>query len=51
MAFLWCFSSRKRSVSPALGEPGTGDAAMTDGWRDYAYPDSTGSKKMKTDGG
>ncbi|KAJ4944250.1 hypothetical protein JOQ06_012795 [Pogonophryne albipinna] len=40
---------RKRSVSPALGEPGTGDAAMTDGWRDYAYPDSTGSKKMKTD--
>ncbi|XP_010792276.1 poly(A)-specific ribonuclease PARN-like [Notothenia coriiceps] len=40
---------RKRSVSPAMGEPGTGDAAMTDGWRDYAYPDSTGSKKMKTD--
>ncbi|XP_033986286.1 poly(A)-specific ribonuclease PARN [Trematomus bernacchii] len=40
---------RKRSISPALGEPGTGDAAMTDGWRDYAYPDSTGSKKMKTD--
>ncbi|XP_029006735.1 poly(A)-specific ribonuclease PARN [Betta splendens] len=40
---------RKRSISPVPGEPGSGDAVITDGWSHYSYPDSTGSKKMKTD--
>ncbi|KAF3687931.1 Poly(A)-specific ribonuclease PARN [Channa argus] len=40
---------RKRSISPAQGEPGNEDSLITDGWSHYSYPDSTGSKKMKTD--
>nr|XP_046226714.1 poly(A)-specific ribonuclease PARN isoform X2 [Scatophagus argus] len=40
---------RKRSISPVQGEQGTGDAPITDGWSHYSYPDSAGSKKMKTD--
>lgn len=40
---------RKRSISPVQGEQGAGDAPVTDGWSHYSYPDSTGSKKMKTD--
>ncbi|KAK2817340.1 hypothetical protein Q5P01_025531 [Channa striata] len=40
---------RKRSISPAQGEPGSEDALITDGWSHYSFPDSTGSKKMKTD--
>lgn len=40
---------RKRSISPVQGEQGHGDAPVTDGWSHYSYPDSTGSKKMKTD--
>ncbi|KAM9362822.1 poly(A)-specific ribonuclease PARN [Symphorus nematophorus] len=40
---------RKRSISPVQGEQGTGEALITDGWSHYSYPDSTGSKKMKTD--
>ena len=41
---------RKRSISPTQGEQGTGESAITDGWSHYSYPDSTCSKKMKTDG-
>ncbi|XP_033480401.1 poly(A)-specific ribonuclease PARN [Epinephelus lanceolatus] len=40
---------RKRSISPVQGEQGLGDTPVTDGWSHYSYPDSTGSKKMKTD--
>ncbi|XP_078132024.1 poly(A)-specific ribonuclease PARN [Sander vitreus] len=40
---------RKRSISPAQREQGTGDSPITDGWSHCSYPDSTGSKKMKTD--
>ncbi|XP_042341736.1 poly(A)-specific ribonuclease PARN [Plectropomus leopardus] len=40
---------RKRSISPVHGEQGGRDAPATDGWSHYSYPDSTGSKKMKTD--
>uniref|UniRef100_A0AAQ5ZY03 Poly(A)-specific ribonuclease PARN n=1 Tax=Amphiprion ocellaris TaxID=80972 RepID=A0AAQ5ZY03_AMPOC len=29
---------------------GTEEALIADGWSHYSYPDSTGSKKMKTDG-
>ncbi|XP_034385331.1 poly(A)-specific ribonuclease PARN-like isoform X2 [Cyclopterus lumpus] len=38
---------RKRSISPVQG---SADAPVTDGWSNYSYPDSAGSKKMKTDG-
>lgn len=41
---------RKRSISPIQGEQGTGESAITDGWSHYSYPDSTCSKKMRTDG-
>lgn len=41
---------RKRSISPVQGEQGAGDTLIADGWSHYSYPDSTGSKKMKTDG-
>lgn len=41
---------RKRSISPVQGEAATGEAAGTDGWSQYSYPDGTGSKKMRTDG-
>uniref|UniRef100_A0A8C2WEL9 Poly(A)-specific ribonuclease PARN n=1 Tax=Cyclopterus lumpus TaxID=8103 RepID=A0A8C2WEL9_CYCLU len=41
---------RKRSISPVQGEQGSADAPVTDGWSNYSYPDSAGSKKMKTDG-
>lgn len=27
-----------------------GDSPAADGWSHYSYPDSTGSKKMRTDG-
>ncbi|XP_073334194.1 poly(A)-specific ribonuclease PARN [Pagrus major] len=40
---------RKRSISPVQGEQGASDALITDGWSHYSYPDSAGSKKMKTD--
>ncbi|XP_034409821.1 poly(A)-specific ribonuclease PARN [Cyclopterus lumpus] len=40
---------RKRSISPVQGEQGSADAPVTDGWSNYSYPDSAGSKKMKTD--
>ncbi|KAG8014615.1 Poly(A)-specific ribonuclease PARN, partial [Nibea albiflora] len=40
---------RKRSISPVQGEQGAGEALNTDGWSHYSYPDSAGSKKMKTD--
>ncbi|KAF1394744.1 hypothetical protein PFLUV_G00004330 [Perca fluviatilis] len=40
---------RKRSISPTQGEQGAGDAPITDGWSQCSYPNSTGSKKMKTD--
>ncbi|TNN46190.1 Poly(A)-specific ribonuclease PARN [Liparis tanakae] len=40
---------RKRSISPVRGEQSAGDTAVTDGWSNYAYPDSAGGKKMKTD--
>ncbi|XP_069023364.1 poly(A)-specific ribonuclease PARN isoform X3 [Embiotoca jacksoni] len=40
---------RKRSISPIQGEQGSGESVITDGWSHYSYPDSTGSKKMKTD--
>lgn len=40
---------RKRSISPVQGEQGTEEALIADGWSHYSYPDSTGSKKMKTD--
>ncbi|XP_031719066.1 poly(A)-specific ribonuclease PARN [Anarrhichthys ocellatus] len=40
---------RKRCISPVQGEQGAVDAPITDGWSHYSYPDSTGSKKMKTD--
>ncbi|XP_018558109.1 LOW QUALITY PROTEIN: poly(A)-specific ribonuclease PARN [Lates calcarifer] len=40
---------RKRSISPVQGEQGSGEPLITDGWSHYSYPDSTGSKKMKTD--
>lgn len=32
------------------GEQGADDAQITDGWSHYSYPDTTGTKKMKTDG-
>uniref|UniRef100_A0A669F4G2 Poly(A)-specific ribonuclease PARN n=1 Tax=Oreochromis niloticus TaxID=8128 RepID=A0A669F4G2_ORENI len=41
---------RKRSISPMQGEQGADDAQITDGWSHYSYPDTTGTKKMKTDG-
>lgn len=47
---LLCRCLRKRSISPVQGEQGTGESLITDGWSHYSYPDSTGSKKMKTDG-
>ncbi|XP_010731915.2 poly(A)-specific ribonuclease PARN isoform X2 [Larimichthys crocea] len=40
---------RKRSISPVQGEQGAGESLNTDGWSHYSYPDSAGSKKMKTD--
>ncbi|XP_053274302.1 poly(A)-specific ribonuclease PARN [Pleuronectes platessa] len=40
---------RKRSISPVQGEQGIGELVITDGWSQYSYPDSMGSKKMKTD--
>ncbi|XP_006804394.1 poly(A)-specific ribonuclease PARN [Neolamprologus brichardi] len=40
---------RKRSISPMQGEQGADDAQITDGWSHYSYPDTTGTKKMKTD--
>ncbi|XP_045903252.1 poly(A)-specific ribonuclease PARN [Micropterus dolomieu] len=40
---------RKRSISPVQGEHESGEALIADGWSHYSYPDSTGSKKMKTD--
>uniref|UniRef100_A0A665TJG5 Poly(A)-specific ribonuclease PARN n=1 Tax=Echeneis naucrates TaxID=173247 RepID=A0A665TJG5_ECHNA len=40
----------KRSISPVQGEQGSGEPLIADGWSHYSYPDSTGSKKMKTDG-
>ncbi|XP_047435287.1 poly(A)-specific ribonuclease PARN isoform X2 [Mugil cephalus] len=40
---------RKRSISPVSGEKGTDEAQAADGWSHYSYPDSTGSKKLKTD--
>lgn len=43
-------SLRKRSISPVQGEQGLGDSPAADGWSHYSYPDSTGSKKMRTDG-
>lgn len=43
-------SLRKRSISPVQGEQGMGNSPATDGWNHDLYPDSTGSKKMKTDG-
>lgn len=42
---------RKRSISPVQEDQGSGETQITDGWSHYSYPDSTGSKKMKTDGG
>lgn len=47
--FGYASGLRKRSISPVQGEQGSGDAVITDGWSHYSYPDSTGSKKMKTD--
>uniref|UniRef100_A0AAX7TYQ5 Poly(A)-specific ribonuclease PARN n=1 Tax=Astatotilapia calliptera TaxID=8154 RepID=A0AAX7TYQ5_ASTCA len=44
-----CFTL-KRSISPMQGEQGADDAQITDGWSHYSYPDTTGTKKMKTDG-
>uniref|UniRef100_A0A672Z553 Poly(A)-specific ribonuclease PARN n=1 Tax=Sphaeramia orbicularis TaxID=375764 RepID=A0A672Z553_9TELE len=41
---------RKRSISPVQAEQGGTEPLITDGWSHYSYPDSTGSKKMKTDG-
>lgn len=41
---------RKRSISPVQMEQGGTEPVITDGWSHYSYPDSTGSKKMKTDG-
>uniref|UniRef100_A0AAQ5X6Y9 Poly(A)-specific ribonuclease PARN n=1 Tax=Amphiprion ocellaris TaxID=80972 RepID=A0AAQ5X6Y9_AMPOC len=43
-------TSGKRSISPVQGAQGTEEALIADGWSHYSYPDSTGSKKMKTDG-
>ncbi|XP_040001317.1 poly(A)-specific ribonuclease PARN [Xiphias gladius] len=40
---------RKRSISPVQGEQGSGEPLIADGWSHFSYPDSTGSKKMKTD--
>ncbi|XP_029998072.1 poly(A)-specific ribonuclease PARN [Sphaeramia orbicularis] len=40
---------RKRSISPVQAEQGGTEPLITDGWSHYSYPDSTGSKKMKTD--
>lgn len=48
--FLCSRGLRKRSISPVQGEQGSGESLITDGWSHYSYPDSTGSKKMKTDG-
>lgn len=45
-----CCRMRKRSISPMQGEQGADDAQITDGWSHYSYPDTTGIKKMKTDG-
>ncbi|XP_068607527.1 poly(A)-specific ribonuclease PARN [Brachionichthys hirsutus] len=39
---------RKRSISPLQGEEAA-EGRITDGWSRDSYPDSTGSKKMKTD--
>ncbi|KAM9856589.1 poly(A)-specific ribonuclease PARN [Aulostomus maculatus] len=47
--FGYSRSLRKRSISPVQAEQASGDAQITDGWSHYSYPDSTGSKKMKTD--
>uniref|UniRef100_A0A672Z5B4 Poly(A)-specific ribonuclease PARN n=1 Tax=Sphaeramia orbicularis TaxID=375764 RepID=A0A672Z5B4_9TELE len=41
---------KKRSISPVQAEQGGTEPLITDGWSHYSYPDSTGSKKMKTDG-
>lgn len=46
-AFGYSRALRKRSISPVQGEHGAGDPEITDGWSNY--PDSTGSKKMRTD--
>lgn len=40
---------RKRSISPIQGEQGSEEGLITDGWSQYSYPDSTASKKIKTD--
>lgn len=55
--YLWSFyccccsrGLRKRSISPVQGEQGSGEPLITDGWSHYSYLDSTGSKKMRTDG-
>lgn len=56
--FYWCTvcvvfclrGLRKRSISPVQADQGAVDAPITDGWSHYSYPESTGSKKMKTDG-
>ncbi|XP_054635744.1 poly(A)-specific ribonuclease PARN isoform X2 [Dunckerocampus dactyliophorus] len=48
--FGYSRSLRKRSISPIQPEQGSGEAAAVDGWSHYSYSDSTGSKKMKTDG-
>ncbi|KAM9314934.1 poly(A)-specific ribonuclease PARN isoform 1-T1 [Pholidichthys leucotaenia] len=40
---------RKRSISPMPGEQGAEGSVIADGWNRYSFPDSTGSKKIKTD--
>lgn len=41
--------ARKRSISPIQGEQGSQEGVIADGWSHYSYPDSTASKKIKTD--
>ncbi|XP_077575141.1 poly(A)-specific ribonuclease PARN isoform X2 [Stigmatopora nigra] len=45
--FGYARALRKRSGSPITAEQGSTEAA--DGWSNYSFSDSTGSKKMKTD--
>ncbi|KAM3624643.1 uncharacterized protein V6R79_025955 [Siganus canaliculatus] len=47
--FSFSRTLRKRSISPIQGEQVTGNALSTDGWSQYSYQDSTGSKKMRLD--
>ncbi|XP_008314795.1 poly(A)-specific ribonuclease PARN isoform X1 [Cynoglossus semilaevis] len=47
--FAYSRALRKRSISPVHGEQGSGELVSADGWNQYSYPESTGSKKMKTD--